>query len=93
MMRRLKASRGVFRHWQDDDSLELLDADETRLAKNLERSGERSIAPNSVWTFNVAPDSVYGEGCAFDFDTFGILKVAERFEDWKLAVTNLPSSK
>jgi hypothetical protein len=93
MMRRLKASRGIFRHWQDGDSLELLDADETRLTKTLERSGERSIAPNSVWTFNVAPDSVYGEGCAFDFDTFGILKVAERFEDWKLAVTNLPSSK
>lgn len=93
MMRRLKASQGVFRHWQDGDSLALRDANEAVLTKVLERAGERAIPSNSVWTFNVAPDSMYGEGCDFDFDTFGILTVAESFSQWKLAVMNLTSPK
>jgi len=90
MMRRLKASNGLFRHWQPHDSLNLLPAAEPKLEPILERSEERNIPAGSVWTFNVAPDTVYGEGCEFNFDTFGILKVREKFEDWRIKVVNVP---
>ena len=90
MMRRLLASRGVFRLWQTVDSTELRNASINELAKVLERDEVRSIPPGSVWTFNVSPDSVYGEGCGFSFDTFGILKVARDFADWRLQVINVP---
>ena len=88
MMRRLKAAHGVYRHWQDTDSVGLLDADVPVLEKKIEASPERSIPPLSVWTFNVAPDSVYGEACNFSFDTFGIVTTAPSFADWKLKVVN-----
>jgi hypothetical protein len=90
MMRRLKASNGVFRHWQAQDSVELLEADERKLEGVVEHTEERSIPPGSVFTFNVSPDTVYGEGCAFDFDTSAVLTVREKFEDWKLLVINVP---
>jgi hypothetical protein len=88
MMRRLLASRGVFRHWQAEDKLAALTASAVELEKNLEHSAERSIPDGSVWTFNVAPDSVYGEGCNYRFDTFGILKTQKQFADWRLRVVN-----
>jgi hypothetical protein len=89
MMRRLKASRGIYRHWQDTDSLGDLKAAPAELATKIEVSQERRLPPQSVWTFNVSPDSVYGEGCDFSFDTFGIVTLASRFEDWRLRVVNL----
>jgi hypothetical protein len=89
MMRRLIASRGVFRHWQAADSHALLDAPVGQLSKILERSEMRAIPSGSVWTFNVAPDSVYGERCGFTFDSFGILKLARNFADWRLQVVNV----
>ncbi|HTD68221.1 MAG TPA: metallophosphoesterase [Candidatus Limnocylindria bacterium] len=90
MMRRLVASRGVFRHWQDSDSPALLNVSVKKLATVLEQDGVRSIPPHSVWTFNVSPDSVYGEACGFDFDAFGILKIAGQISDWRLQVVNVP---
>ena len=93
MMRRLKAGQGVFRHWQEGDSIKLLDAGEAVLKGKIEHSEERHLVANSVWTFNVAPDSVYGEGCDFGFDTFGILTTARTFEEWKLRVVNLNIDK
>jgi hypothetical protein len=90
MMRRLLASRGVFRHWQSGDSAALLTGPIPDVAKHLETADERSIPSGSVWTFNVSPDSVYGEGCNYTFDAFGILKVAVNFADWKLQVVNIP---
>jgi len=90
MMRRLVASNGVFRHWQAADAPALLHASVSELAKVLERAEFRPIPPGSVWTFNVSPDSVYGAGCGFTFDSFGILKVAGNFSDWRLQVVNLP---
>jgi hypothetical protein len=93
LMRRLKVSHGVFRHWQQQDSIHLLAAVESKLHNVVELPAERSIPPNSVWTFNVAPDTVYGEGCSFDFDTSGILTVGEKFEDWRLKVINVPVMK
>lgn len=88
MMRRLKAGHGVYRHWQDKDSIGILEADIPAIAAQIEVSAERAIPPLSVWTFNVAPDSVYGEACDFSFDTTGVLTVAENFADWKLRVVN-----
>jgi hypothetical protein len=93
MMRRLKATRGVFRHWQEKDSLGILEADPSALMKLLESDEERRVPANSVWTFNVSPDSVYGDGCEFSFDTFGILTTAQSVDDWKLRVINLPVPK
>lgn len=89
MMRRLKASRGVFRHWQTTDSQDQLHADPASLAQRLESNDERPIPPSSVWTFNVAPDSVYGEACDFGFDTFGILTTAANIQNWRLRIINL----
>ena len=89
MMRRLVAGRGVFRHWQASDSPALLNAPVNELAKILEHAEVRSIPPNSVWTFNVSPDSLYGQRCDYNFDTFGILKIARDFADWRLQVVNI----
>ena len=91
MMRRLVASKGVLRLWQENDSLALLEAPIPKLREVLEQSEERSIPDGSVWTFNVVPDNAYGLGCNFDFDTFGILKVSDNFKDWRLRVINLPT--
>ena len=90
MMSRLLASHGVFRHWQAADSPALVKASVSELSKVLEQTGTRSIPPGSVWTFNVSPDSVYGEGCGYGFDTFGLLKLARNFADWRLRVVNVP---
>lgn len=89
MMRRLIASWGVFRHWQASDSLNRLDAAPAALANSLETSPVRALPDGSVWTFNVSPDSVYGAGCGFHFDTAGELVCAERWEDWRLRVLNI----
>ncbi|HEX7862996.1 MAG TPA: metallophosphoesterase family protein [Verrucomicrobiae bacterium] len=88
MMRRLVASSGLFRHWQPTDSADRLNAAPQELSQHLERSESRAIPHGSVWTFNVGPDSVYGEGCGFTFDTFGLLNTAEKFPDWRIRVVN-----
>lgn len=88
MMRRLKASDGVYRHWQEKDSVGFMDASEAVLRRTLETGSERAIPPGSVWTFNVGPDSVYGHACDFTFDAFGILTTAKDFADWRLRVVN-----
>ncbi len=90
MMRRILACGGVFRHWQAPDGPELLNRPVDELRGKLESAEERAIPTGSVWTFNVSPDSVYGQGCNYAFDTFGLLKVAENFKDWRLKRVNLP---
>lgn len=89
MMRRLIAGRGIFRHWQTNDNQGALEETGEELAKRIETADSRSIPEGSVWTFNVAPDSVYGEGCGFSFDTFGILRTGPVFADWRVEVVNL----
>jgi len=92
MMRRLIASRGIFRHWQPQDSMARMGAEVRELEGFLERGWERPIPDGSVWTLNISPDSVYGEACGFAFDTFGIVKTAEKFADWRLRVVNVDIS-
>lgn len=90
LMNRLVEGRGLFRHWQSTDSLQRLSA--SGAALNLERELERRLPEFSVWTFNVAPDTSYGVGNRFHFDTFGILRVAPSFADWKVRVINLAAT-
>ena len=88
MMRRLIGSAGVFRHWQAADSVALSNQSPQQLKSVLESGPSRHIPSGSVWTFNVSPDSAYGEGCGFTFDSFGILKTAATFDNWRMRVIN-----
>jgi hypothetical protein len=90
MMRRLVASKGVFRHWQKSDAHTTMDTPVEELAKVLEQDELRRVPSGSVWTFNVSPDSVYGQGCQYTFDAFGILTIRSEFEQWRLRVVNVP---
>jgi hypothetical protein len=89
-MRRLVASRGVFRHWQAADAASLSEAPVEQLRGVLERGETRPIPANSVWTFNVGADSVYGTGNQFDFDSFALLRLAPEFSAWQLRLVNVP---
>lgn len=91
-MNRIVASRGAFRHWQATDSTKEVDAKRDVLETLVERTAERTVPDGSVWTFNVSPDSVYGAGNDYTFDTIGILTTAESFEKWRLRVVNVPVS-
>lgn len=86
MMRRLVASQGLFRHWQETNSPAARDAEPAALVGRIEGGASRALPEGSVWTFNVGPDSVYGLGCGFSFATYGVLTLGARFEDWKVAV-------
>lgn len=86
LMRRLVASRGLFRHWQETNSPAAQAAASATLSPQLETKTSRPIPEGSVFTFNVAPDSVYGSGCNFDFVTFGLLRLAGKVEDWRIEV-------
>jgi hypothetical protein len=88
MMRRLIPGHGVYRHWQETDSVSMLNSDPAAIAKNIDLSEERRVPLYSVWTFNVVPDSVYGEALNYSFDTFGMLTMATSFDDWRLRVIN-----
>ena len=89
IMNRLVASDGAFRHWPEKETLADREKSvrEIRLAMRPEET--RAIPDGSVWTFNVAPDSVYGTGCGFDFATVGILKMAPEFKNWRLTVLRI----
>jgi hypothetical protein len=82
IMRRLMASRGAFRHWQETAE----PAGDRFEASNLETGASRPIPEGSVWTLNVSPDSVYGHGNGFTFATVVILQTAPAFADWRLSV-------
>ncbi|MBX3734282.1 MAG: serine/threonine protein phosphatase [Verrucomicrobiae bacterium] len=86
MMRRLLASRGLYRHWQEERSGPALQSTAAALASALESGSRRSIPEHSVWTLNVSPDSVYGLGCGFGTATFAVLNLDGAFEDWRLDV-------
>lgn len=82
IMRRLIASRGAFRHWQEAAEPP---GDRFDLAA-LETGTSRAIPEGSVWTLNVSPDSVYGQGNGFTFATVVVLQTASDFADWRLSV-------
>lgn len=49
----------------------------------------RSLHDGLVWTFNAAPDLLFGEKNACNFDAFAMLRVAQTYEAWQLVVYNL----
>lgn len=89
MMRRLLAGRGVFRHWQAGDSTARFGDTVAQLEKVLEGGAERAVPAGSVWTFNISPDSLYGEANGFDYDAFGLLRTTRNPADWRLRVVNV----
>ncbi len=89
MMRRLIAGKGVFRHWQEADSEELLEGTVAMLEETLESETNRAVVDGAVYTLNVSPDSLYGLRCDYDFHSFAILQVAETFADWRFEVVNV----
>jgi len=90
MMNRLIASNGSFRHWQATDDRRRAGASREDLKSVVETGRERPVPDRSVWTLNVAPDSVYGVGNSYAFDTIGILHTGKSFPDWRLEVVNVP---
>ena len=84
LMRRLVASRGVFRHWQETPSPDAMTANAQVLEAKVEVGPSRPVPWGSVWTLNVSPDSVYGLGCRFGFATCARLKLEPRLEAWRL---------
>jgi hypothetical protein len=56
---------------------------ESKIAPNF-----RTIHDGKVWTFNVGPDSVYGESFGFNFDAYARLIVDQKLQNWKLQVFN-----
>jgi hypothetical protein len=88
IMRRLMASRGAFRHWQETAE----PAGDRFEASNLETGASRPIPEGSVWTLNVSPDSVYGQGNGFTFATVVMLQTAPAFADWRLSVDTVEVS-
>ena len=81
-MRRLIASRGIFRHWQEAKISE----DPSIAAGSIETGLARPLPEGSVWTLNVSPDSVYGQGNGFNFATVILLEIGPTFADWRLKI-------
>ncbi len=84
LMRRLMASRGLFRHWQETNSAVARTEAPALLAERLEPGTSRPLPEGSVWTLNVTPDSVYGAGSRFDFATLARLQLGPKFSDWRI---------
>lgn len=93
MMRRLIAGKGVHRHWQEGDGTTLLNADRRTLETTLESDQQRQFTDGCVFTLNAAPDSVYGAGCRYNFDTYAIVTTAEKFSEWTFEVHNIEAPK
>jgi hypothetical protein len=93
IMRRLAAGGGAFRHWQEKGTVAAQVAEPAALAKQIETAAERALPEGSVWTLNVTPDSVYGQGCGFDFATATTLKLAPAFADWRLTIETVEVPK
>lgn len=49
---------------------------------------ERYMDDGLVWTFNVGPDSIYGDAVGFNFDTYVELMVAQEYKSWVMKVFN-----
>jgi hypothetical protein len=89
LMSRLVASDGVFRHWQENETTADANKSVDAIRRHLRPEETRRIPDGSVWTFNVAPDSIYGFRCQYDFVTVGMLELAPAFKDWKMSVLRI----
>ena len=81
LMSRLVACDGVFRHWQENEiDRRRGQIREARFAATCGPEETRPIPDGSVWTFNVAPDSVYGVGCRLRFRHGGYAQAGARVQ-------------
>lgn len=92
--------RGVFRAHQHDHSTQnemmrrILNCDNVdhecnagvaRLWQNPKTFEAGHLWDNIVCTFNVTPHTNY-QAAGFNYDTYGLLTIAEKFQDWQLEV-------
>ena len=95
-----KKVRGIIRAHQHDTDRE--ESDPTNLMSELvasngvyklwrpiETNKKRSLTDGIAWTFNVAPDSIYGKDAHFGFAAYAVLSMANEYKDWKLKVHNV----
>lgn len=54
-----------------------------------EQQSIRTLRDGLVWTYNVGPDTAYGAGVGFNFDTYAQLTVQQQYKDWRLQVFNI----
>lgn len=59
-----------------------------KLWKPYEKEQTRHLDDGLVWTFNVGADTVYGQGCNFNFDTYAEITTAKEYRDWVMKVFN-----
>lgn len=72
----LSGHKGISKLWKDGPDYEKVKA-----------KGGSALWDGIVCTFLVGVDSVYSQGgTLFDFDAFGILTTAPKFDDWRLQV-------
>lgn len=97
--------RGVFRAHQHSHSTmdcilnrnEHTHAENTGVAKLWPPQDHMQQPAQKLWdgivcTFCVSPGA-YGSTYNFNFDSFGILKTAQNFDDWRLAMTRLVTTQ
>lgn len=85
---------GVFRAHQHSSSLNpmmdlMLNGPTPGVAKlwQTDQSKDQPIWNGIVATFNVTPDSAYGDGLKFNYDTYGVLTIGREFpQDWKFEI-------
>lgn len=82
MMEQLILFRGIYPLWMLDDK----EFYETVIANAQDGVYVQNMGDSLVRTCNVSPDSIYGVGCKYAFDTFGVLKTAQKYDKWTMSV-------
>ncbi len=59
-----------------------------KLWRPHEKMPLRTLGDGLVWTFNVGADTVYGDGCKFNFDTYAKITTAQKYDQWTMEVFN-----
>lgn len=54
-----------------------------------EVSLSRTFKDGIVWTFNVSPDTVYGQSYGYDFHTFAKITLQKNYDDWQMQIFNV----
>ncbi len=84
--------RGIIRaHQHGNDTLPYLIANKGvyKMWEKNEISLSRTFKDGLVWTFNVSPDSVYGQQYKYDFHTFAKITLQKNYDDWSMQIFNL----
>jgi hypothetical protein len=85
LMSRLVAGGGIYQHWQENEDSSHARHSIEEIRNTLKPAIPQPIPDGSVWTLNVAPDSIYGVGCGFDFAAAAVVNLAPEFKDWRIS--------